>query len=272
MRYQVGSEWGKKVVEDSDFIKVDTLEKIAKGTIKLGGGTAFYIGKYAGHHVIATNHHVCPSKWQCQFKTANFPLLNKRFSVDRFIGTWSDIDAALLTITVKESDEAILAQYENKFAFDKTLSRGQKLLTVGFGIANNPNREIVVNYDDDCKVFSGENEFRFMADPDDLNTGSYKAWSFANGCDISHGDSGSAMVDRESGDVVGIIWTGKIPKSNRVQNSQYLEQLISNPNEEIWKELSYAVPAQKIGQYLNDLLDSNELSRVNSEIVSAIIY
>ena len=129
-----------------------------------------------------------------------------------------------------------------------------------------------MNYDDDCKVFSGENEFRFMADPDDLNTGSYKAWSFANGCDISHGDSGSAMIDRESGDVVGIIWTGKIPKSNRVQNSQYLEQLISNPNEEIWKELSYAVPAQKIGQYLNDLLDSNELSRVNSEIVSAIIY
>ena len=70
MRYQVGSEWGKKVVEDSDFIKVDTLEKIAKGTIKLGGGTAFYIGKYAGHHVIATNHHVCPSKWQCQFKNS----------------------------------------------------------------------------------------------------------------------------------------------------------------------------------------------------------
>ena len=72
MRYRLGNEWGN-TSKNSDFNKI-SLEKIAKGTIKLGGGTAFYIGQYAGRHVIATNHHVCPSKWQCRFKKAKFPL------------------------------------------------------------------------------------------------------------------------------------------------------------------------------------------------------
>ena len=33
----------------------------------------------------------------------------------------------------------------------------------------------------------------------------------------------SAMVDRTTGEVVGIIWTSKIPKSDRVQNSDFLK-------------------------------------------------
>ena len=262
---------GKYPVKNSDFNKISTLEKIAKGTIKLGGGTAFYIGQYAGRHVIATNHHVCSSKWQCRFKKAKFPLLNKSYPVGHFIGTWSDIDAALMTIEVPEEDEAMLADYANPFAFDATIYRGQELMTVGFGTANNPNRDLVANYDSDCKVFSGTDEFRFMPDPDDLNTGSYYAWSFANACDISHGDSGSAMVDRQTGEVVGIIWTGKIPKSSSVQSSSFLDSLLAEPNEDVWKELSYAVPAAKIGEFLKNLLNEGDLSRTSTQILEDIL-
>ena len=45
-----------------------------------------------------------------------------------------------MTIEVPEEDEAMLADYANPFAFDATIYRGQELMTVGFGTANNPNR------------------------------------------------------------------------------------------------------------------------------------
>tara|TARA_B100001094_G_scaffold227582_1_gene222089 strand:- start:145 stop:1092 length:948 start_codon:yes stop_codon:yes gene_type:complete len=270
-RYQIGDEWGKAPVKTGDYKKVPSLEKIAKGTARLGGGTGFYLGKFDGEHVLATNHHVCPSSIQCRWTSAQFPLVNKRFSVKTFLGTWSDIDLALMTIKVDQADEDLLKTMANPFAFMQETYRGQELITVGFGGANNRSRSLVANFDSDCKVFSGSSEYRFMADPDSLNTGSYKAWSFANGCDVSHGDSGSAMVDRQSGEVVGIIWTGKIPKSDKVQDSDYLDELLEQPNEDIWTELSYAVPAEKIGEYLQLLIDDDSLRGEKADIVEAML-
>jgi hypothetical protein len=102
-----------------------------------------------------------------------------------------------------------------------------------------------------------EGEYRQMADPDRWNPGSYRAWSFAMGCDASHGDSGSAIVDRESGRVMGIIWTGRIPKNPAVQSSQTLTQLFRSGDEMIWQELSYAVPAPKIKETLERVVSGN---------------
>lgn len=110
-----------------------------------------------------------------------------------------------------------------------------------------------------------------MSDPDELNTGRHQVWSFANGCDVSHGDSGSAMVDLQTGEVVGLIWTGKIPKSTRVQSSEYLEELIENPNEDIWNELSYAVPAAKIKEVLLKRIQNGEESQRVKSIFQQIL-
>jgi hypothetical protein len=111
-----------------------------------------------------------------------------------------------------------------------------------------------------------------MADPDELNPGSYQAWSFANGCDVSHGDSGSAMVDRDSGDVVGIIWTGRIPKTPDIQDSKVLDDLLRTQSPRIWKELSYAVPAAKIREVLQRILNEDStLEPSTREAVEGLI-
>src|SRR5690606_7562892 len=123
------------------------------------------------------------------------------------------------TIDVKPDDEHLLVGVGKNMAFNSPIYKGQKLLTIGHGVANNEDQKLVANQDDDCIVYSEGNDIRFMADPDDLNPGDYSVWSFANGCDVSHGDSGSAMVDRLTGDIVGIIWTGRIPKDKKVQDS-----------------------------------------------------
>ncbi len=257
-RYRLGSEWGKVPVTPADLEAApETFKRAALATAKAGGGTAFYLGHFAGHHVMATNHHVFPRSSSCLGKTIQFPLLGVNARCAKFFGSWSDIDLALFTIEMSGAqDELKLARVAGNFAFHAPIYPGQELLTIGFGVANNPMRRLVANQDSDCKVFSGQDEFRFMGDPDDFNPAPYRAWSFANGCDVSHGDSGSAMVDRATGQVVGIIWTGRIPKSSQVQDSTLLDELFRTGDEAIWKELSYAVPARKIGALLQTIADN----------------
>ena len=110
-----------------------------------------------------------------------------------------------------------------------------------------------------------------MPDPDALNPGTYDAWSFANGCDVSHGDSGSAMVDRKTGKPIGLIWTGKIPKSPKVQQSQYLNEILQKQSPEIWTELSYAVPAAKIREVLQAASNDSNTDSQDRKIFAALI-
>ncbi len=174
------------------------------------------------------------------------------------MGTWSEIDLALFTIKVSETSQIEkLKKVGKNFSLRKNILRGQRLITIGFGVAGNSQRQVMANQDSDCFAFSDSASFRLMADPDQWNPGSYRAWSFSLGCDVSHGDSGSAIVDRENGDVIGIIWTGRIPKSERAKSSQQLNQMFFGQDEAIWQELSYAVPAEKIGEHLSRLLESS---------------
>jgi hypothetical protein len=270
--YQIGEEWGKKVVLAEDLEEGSVLHRAAFATAKLGGGTAFLLGRFNGAMVVATNNHVCPeddTRPSCTEREVNFTMLDKRFAVNKVLGSWTDIDTALLTIEVEsEEDMELLEKYGQNFAIHDSLRLGQELLTVGFGIAENPGRQMVANQDSDCKVFS--DEVRFIADPDRFNPGPHKVWSFANGCDISHGDSGSAMVDRNTGKVVGIIWTGNIPKDPKVRETGFLQSIFYDQSEDVWQELSYAVPASEIGKKLKELAGDESVEEDTRNIFSAI--
>jgi hypothetical protein len=269
--YRIGDEWGKIPYSAKDAADPE-ISKMAKATARVGGGTGFYIGLYNGRYVVATNHHVCPSAGDCMGVAARFTTLGKAFKINRFYGTWPEVDLALFSVDVPTvADQALLDSVASPFDFDNQLKRGQELATIGYGVGGNPNRALVVNQDSDCVVFSDSGEFRLMADPDDLNPGPYKAWSFANGCDVSHGDSGSAMIDRNTGAVVGIIWTGRIPKSEKVQQSDFLANLLKSPTEDVWKELSYAVPAAKIGEFLSNLTASGTLDADTTAVLNDVL-
>lgn len=260
--YQIGSEWGKKPVLKADLAeRSPAFRRAALATARVGGGTGFYLGKFGGFHWVATNHHVCPSAWRCVGGKASFALLEKSYSVKQLVGHWTEIDLALLIIDVPSSDESMMAEVGRPFFWGESLDAGDPLLTIGYGVAGNPRRQLMANEDADCKVFSQRGEYRWMGDPDQYNPGEYKAWSFSNGCDVSHGDSGSAMIDRESGQVVGIIWTGRIPKAKSIQNSGYLDQIFRQRSEEIWQELSYAVPASKIHEVLTEVVQKPTFDR-----------
>ncbi len=267
--YRIGDEWGKKRVEEEDLNRSPQLRMIATATGMLNGATSFYIGDYEGYHVVASNNHVCPTS--CLGKSVRFPILNFSAKVIKFFGTWTDIDMSLMAIELTDEQAAALKPFARPFDFNRAIETGEELITVGFGRGDNPNGYLVANEDSDCKVFSGKDEFRFMRDPDELNPGRYEVWSFANGCDVSHGDSGSAMVDRQSGNVIGIVWTGRIPKSEKVQHSDYLDNMLATHSEEIWKELTYAVPAAKIREFLRVVLTGGALDAESKAVIDAVI-
>ena len=255
----------------------DVYRRTAKAAIRLGGGTAFYLGKFDNRHIIATNYHVCPEKDSCTTGQevdiqAIFPVQGKRYDLVQWFGSWNSIDLALLEIAVPKSDEAEMAKIAGPFQWDYSFVPGTRLLSIGFGVADNPKRKMVAAYDRDCIIFSNTNEFRFMADPDDVNPAPYKAWSFAHGCDTSHGDSGSSVVDRATGAVVGIVWTGRIPKSKSVQSSKYLTDILNHNDEEIWEELNYGVPAPKMKSVLTEWLKGRNLPPVTVSVLKAMLW
>jgi len=271
--YQVGEEWGKVAISmDSLRGKSEAFKRAALATASFGGGTSFYLGKIGDAHIMATNHHVISSEWACNVGSARFTLLELRFGCEKLLGTWTDIDLALFVINVDPASEAKLSNVGRNFAFNRSIQRRQALMTIGYGSHFNRRGHIVATDDRDCRVFSGDDEFRHMADPDTYNPGPYSTWSFSVGCDVSHGDSGSAMVDRRTGDVVGLIWTGKIPKSSVIQSSDYLDGLLREPTEAVWTELNYAVPAPKIKEFLQRELDEGRIvDREKRELLSKIL-
>lgn len=269
--YQLGDEWGKTPATEEVLQKSAALRRAAMATARVGGATGFVLGEFDGQIVIATNHHVCPAYYYCDRNATHLPLLDLRLSYSDFIGSWPEIDLALYTVSASgEARNELLAVAQN-FDFDSPIQTGQALVTSGFGIAGNSGRQMMINFDSDCRVLSGMNEFRLISDPDQKNPASYKAWSFANGCDVSHGDSGSAMVDAQTGSPIGIIWTGKIPKNRAAQSSAQIKTWEANQSPQVWTEVSYAVPAAKIREFLLSQLQKNKIEPEHRAMVNAII-
>lgn len=245
--YQIGDVWGKRPVLEADLQSHDPVfVRSVLATAHFNTATAFYLGAFGQTHVMATNHHVLSNDFDCLGSLVQFPFLKLKFNCEALIGSWPDIDLALFTINVTQHNEMKMRGIGRNFDYKSVLYENTPLLTAGFGLAGNSARRLVVNDNADCRVVSKSDDFRLLADPDEINPADYQAWSFATGCSVSHGDSGSAMVNRKNGAVVGLVWTGAIPKEPRIQNSEYLKMLQKIDSEEIWTLLTYAVPAQKI--------------------------
>ncbi len=258
--YQIGDVWGKLPL-DAAQVRAGSavLRKAARATARyaglFGGATGFYMGKFNGQHIMGTNHHVVDGVG-CAGAKLTFPFLGTNgltVKCKRIIGHWTDADFGLIVLDIPASEEALFDGVGVNFAYNQKIEHGMPLLTVGFGIAKNPGqRNMMVNQDNDCKVYSATGDYRLMGDPDTMNPGPYKAWSFAHGCDISHGDSGSAFFNRNTGEMVGIVWTAATPKDPRVLTRVYLDHLDTS-SEDIWTKLGYTVPATKIGDVLKSI-------------------
>jgi S1-C subfamily serine protease len=136
--YRLGDEWGKyPVTAEMMGRATPAFRRAAMATAKVGGATGFFLGKFNGELVMATNHHVYTSAASCG--SVRFPLLNIRASCDKFYGSWPEVDLALFSVRLENpADEAKLMAVAGNFQFKDPVRLGEMLMTIGFGIAGNP--------------------------------------------------------------------------------------------------------------------------------------
>jgi S1-C subfamily serine protease len=220
--------------------------------------TGFVIGEKDGQILMATNHHVIEDQAFCDETKVTFEILKiKGLSCDKVLATDTTLDLTLFTVKgLNAADKPKLLEVMLPMSKVEP-KKGQNLLTVGYGFAGNDDGRLMVDQGHDCKTFSKDGDVRLLADPDTVNPGPYKTWVFATGCDVSHGDSGSALVDRTTGEVVGLLSTGKIPKIESVRSSEYLKTMFDTDSESVWSELTYVVPFAKILESYGEVVSEN---------------
>lgn len=274
---QIGSTWNKAPLTKARFESSSpAVQQAARALGHISGGaSAFYIGKINGKHLGVSNHHVYPGG--CRDEMIEFPFMNHTFRCTNLVGTWPTIDTTIFELSVPKVFEDEIAPYALKFAFDKDIYPGQKLINLGYGHHRNELKQPMLDESDDCKVYSAKNDFRFLADPDtDLYSSDeppFTVWSVAHGCESSQGDSGSAILDRESGEVVAILWTMKSNRAERFQDSAYLNSLITSPSEDVWTQMNYGVPVQKVKEIIEaDMVsESTTLDAEQKATLSALL-
>lgn len=253
--YQIGPVWGRKSYTHESVTKISpNIREQAKAVARFDGGTAFYLGKFDGKHLMATNHHVLPGALKCySFNWVSFILIDDFFSCKNFIATFSDVELTIFELKVKPEDEIALKGLGIKLL--DSPKDTERLYGIGYGFQNNPMRKsLLVSDDEHCKFFSSET--RYIKDPDTINTANYQVWSRPVGCDFSHGDSGSPVLN-ELGEFVGINWTGGAPKPSKVQDSRYLDEILGSQDPEIWENLSYIVPVDRLREQLIEYVAQN---------------
>ncbi|MCT4642715.1 MAG: serine protease [Bacteriovoracaceae bacterium] len=243
--YQVGKTWSKVHINKAS----STVQVLKESVGEVGArATLFYIGKINNKHYAITNNHVCPNKEKPPYKIKNrcenqwikfFYYKNEKGEslqgkIKNVPFIDKSLDLALLEISFSNLTHFKRAPTALKLS-DKKPYFTQKLISIGYGAHNNEYGVLMVEEDSfECQVFS--KEIKFVKDPDTFNPIDYKVYSFLHGCDVSHGDSGSPILDRYTYEVVGLLWTGKYPKNDEISSEGFENLSI----EFLWKELNYA--------------------------------
>jgi hypothetical protein len=175
-------------------------------------------------------------------------------------------ETVLLSMHMNEDSDMTLFTINNKSVenmkgqgleidFDFSPKAGQLLASHGFGMKHNQGRLTKYSpnatYDKDCAIVSPDD---FLAYIENFKI----KYTFANGCDTASGDSGSAMIDRETGKVVGLAWgSGNMPKKkkDRISSAILWNELVGTKEIRVWKYMSYAISLTALKDELSEFLD-----------------
>jgi hypothetical protein len=257
---QQGDHWDRtpvtsEIVEAGDA----TLRQVFLSTVSVNSATGTYLGVYAGAPVVMTARHVMPDQAGCTGRDVVFyapsrnlasPLRELHFSCDRLLGAWNDVEISLFTLAPNPANQVTLKNRGLKPGFDEKITQFESLITMGHGGEQNPAQALTVDQGPDCYVASATGDFRFRS-----NT----TWSMALGCNESAGDSGSPIVDRNTGTLLGIVWGGHTDKPDQIANSSYLRSMTQANSPDIWLYLNYASPMPVLGDFFQYLLRNQQL-------------
>lgn len=276
--FQKGDVWGKTKVPDNSVIQTDPhLLSIFNGTFQtMLGGSGILLGKFKNKYVAATAYHTCVKavNGKCNpfHLSSNFRVIGLRLKAESILGQWPELDLVLFTLQVNNSEEEkLLLKLGRNFAFRAAVKEGTLLTVSGYSPIENDNGFLQITQDADCRVLSKTNEFRLLNDPDSLQPDEDKKWAFAMGCDVARGDSGGPVVDKNTGDIFGLVWTGAYPANPKLQNSAVIKEVLNYFPEVVWSEFAYVVPASKILDQLTKTISDKTTAPETKQILTELV-
>jgi hypothetical protein len=238
--YRVGDTWSRESVTENLLLSLPSheqtwLKRTGRAVYRGGSGTVFIVGKLQDKWWALSNRHVFHSTSVCESATLRFPVLELAARCVRRMEAWNSHDLALIEIAFqdnKEPDSLPFLRLPNP----PSQTLGDWIASAGFGVAGHTGSiPLTLNRDEDCRAFSSTAFDRIM--------GNEAVHSFAHGCDVSPGDSGSPIWERETGRWVGVVWSGIVPKGDLVQKSMDLLRWLILPEEDsqVWETLNFGV-------------------------------
>jgi len=246
-QFVVGEAWSRQFVNGS-LTSTDALNKLIKATarvdLKKEQGTAFYLGKFNGEHLMLTNFHVMSERDQCKTGSIYFEYLKKSFRCRTIIQKFKDFEATFFTISVSKNYEYMLEDVGLKFDFKNEYKPGHKVVTAGYGTHLNPGNHLTYENSQTCVVATTNFKSNFLNVVREGVT--YGAHSFVHACELSPGDSGSALVSETSGKVIGLNWATSDSKPTELLSGLNVFNWIDKQVPALWNSMSYAVSATNI--------------------------
>ena len=243
-----------RLIENTVLINSAT----SRGTSR---GTGFYIGMHNGHHLFLTNAHVLSSD-DCR-NGAVISFLDNGMKIKKavcekvhtFLYKKDKSDITLFSMSSESIKDMIGEGLEIDMDFSPRA--GQLLASHGFGLKKSSNAKLTkfnpnTTYDNDCAVSSADHKLVYISN--------FKAnYVFATGCDMAEGDSGSAIIDRDSGKVVGIFFLigENAKRRNRITSESFWNDIVGTNDKKIWQNMSYAISLKSVGEKLFKFLDFN---------------
>ena len=276
--FRLGNEWSKVELKSEIDLKTfpSELHPAARGSVQLMlGGSGILLGEFAGKLVVASAAHICEQNFggPCgpMYLMGSFKFLGINYRATNIIGFWPEVDLMLFTIEVDSKDKEKLITVGANFDFSSTLDQDLPLAIASYTLIKDSTGNLQLSSDSDCRILSSTSETRLITDPDQIMPDKTKRWAFAMGCDAGPGDSGGAVIDRQSGLLVGLVWTGNSSQKNTARSSDGLAKIQQENDSQLWSRVSYASPAPKIAEYLKKSLRDPSISKDKKEIIEAVL-
>ncbi|MFG1494554.1 serine protease [Halobacteriovorax sp. ZH4_bin.1] len=231
-RYIGGDEWNRQKLTQEVFLSQKaTIQELILRTVKVVNerqkkvGTAFLYKQDETSYTFLTNYHVISGQRECH--DSKILIINEEFKkfrgkCERTLDSGSIKSGSDYTyFTVKKTNRISFLESISDIKLNyPTPKAGDRLVSVGFGAgkANLRRYDASIIQDKDCVYLTGNIDLIFNKDKvRDV---------FFTACDAQSGDSGSAIMNSDTGDIIGLFFgVADQTKNNPLSSSEVWDNL-----------------------------------------------
>jgi hypothetical protein len=252
VKYKGGDSWTKYKVNKEKYLTEsfsiqDTVLRTAKvlNHRKSSVGTSFLIKETDNYFVFLTNYHVLSNQKECNktellIKDSGFKSHTLDCSQILQKGSIASGSDYTYFSVKKTNSNSFLSQLSELKVINANPPLGTELAIVGFAGGKFSKRvyDISISQDDDCVFLLGNRNISL--------SGKLVRDTIFTGCDIAQGDSGSAILNRFSGELVGLFFGSAVQSRKNSLSSREIHKNIGTAYSKFVTHSSYGIDIRTI--------------------------